>query len=210
MDDADFGGWHAVDLMQVAADKLGYGDHPFALGHHRIVFPLERIASRIGSVKRGHEWCPRPFGGETGAPGRRAGAGVNNIDAFVPDQLLKAPDVGIHDKRIFRMHRNLDVFGLDAFQFMDARPAIRGDKGAAAPGGDGPGDFHGPPLDASAGAHGRKHLKDGCRAQIGGPGMSRFRFLSSGESGIVGAFIHLSEHPLGACHGQSPRDTITG
>ena len=59
------------------------------------------------------------------------------------------------------MYRQPDVFGAGPLQFMDTIATIGNHKSATALGGNGIGDFHCPPLNSSAGTHGRKNLEDG-------------------------------------------------
>ncbi len=69
-----------VDFGGVLTDKIRDRDDPLAAGHHRVVPTLQRQIDVVGVMKRRHE---APLGGarrRPGAPGRRAAAGMHDVD----------------------------------------------------------------------------------------------------------------------------------
>jgi hypothetical protein len=141
----------------LARDEARDRDHPFTLGHDRVVGALERVAVRISAVKGRDEVALLVPGRVIGAPGGRARASMHDVDAMVVDQLLEQLDVGAHGEGVLGIHRQGDVLGAGAPQFALHRPARRDHDGPRSGRGDRLGDIHRAALD-TAGHQVRQYL----------------------------------------------------
>ena len=89
-----------IETLDRVGGELRIGDDDVAARHHRIVAELQRRAAAVGAVIGGDE---RPSGLAAGAerdPGRRARAGVDEVDPFLGDQPREARHVERHRQRV--------------------------------------------------------------------------------------------------------------
>ena len=115
---------HGIGVHDVVGGELGIGDDQFALGHDGVVASLERARSAIGAVESGDEMTAGFLRRVPGAPGRRARAGMDDIDRFSLDQLDQAAGVFANLNWVFTLERQLHMTracGLDLTQHGAAR-----------------------------------------------------------------------------------------
>ena len=135
-----------VDRMvraQIVGDEVRGRDDPLTLGQHRVVAPLQRIAAGIGDVHRGHEVAAAALGRGQGAPARRPGAGVHDVDFVTLDDVHQPLDVVVDRGRVAagQGHDLVHRPGPGEAVFQGA-PG-RGDDGRPAGGGQSLGDIDG-------------------------------------------------------------------
>ena len=121
-----------ISLGYVLGGEGRIGDDDIAAGHHRIVIELDRRAPGIDAVKgRDQRHAGAPRRGER-HPGRRARAGVNEIDTLGPDEMRESRHIGGHGERVLGRGGEADRDPALRLQFADQPAAFGSDKGAGA------------------------------------------------------------------------------
>ncbi len=147
-----------IDGGGVLGDEMRDRDHALAAPHHRIVPAAQTRAVAIGVVKGGDEMPAGALRRDPGAPGRRAAARVNDVDAVLLDQRGEPGGIAAHDERVLRCQRQGEVDAAVAGQLVHHLAARGGDVGTPAGGGERGGNVDGAALDAAA-DQARQHLE---------------------------------------------------
>ena len=121
---------------------VGVGDDDVASRHHAVVEALERVGLAVGAVVGGHERNAGLARGDERAPGRRAAAGVYQIDGAGPYHARDGAGVGQDLERVLGRRRKGHCLGADGLQSRRQSPGLGQHDRLSAAAHDGLGHLH--------------------------------------------------------------------
>ena len=113
----------------MVGDEMRDRNDAVAPRHDGVISPFQRGARAIGVVKRRHEATPGGARRRPGAPGRGTAAGMDDVDAELPDQPRQRRSVAAHDERVLRGERQGQMGGARPGDIALQGAAARGDIG---------------------------------------------------------------------------------
>ena len=124
LDDPELLRRHAIDLHRMLGDELRDGNDALALGHHRVVAPLDPAVIAIGIVESGDEMAAGAARGAKPAPGRSAAPGMQDVDALAAHELRQALDIAPHGEGVLGGERQLHMQRAGALDLAHHRAAF--------------------------------------------------------------------------------------
>ena len=124
---------------------VGNGNDQLSVGHHPVIKFLDSLRPQsVSAVESGHEFDAGAFGRPIGAPGRRAGTGMHDVDAVFLNDFFQLQRIEVKLDRIFGFQRQRNMGHFDFFQIVHHASAGGSDEVFDAVLPEGVGDLHRP------------------------------------------------------------------